>query len=238
MLRGFRRRIGRLGESGNLGWSVAALLISLIAAAPILAIGVLAARSSGDTWPHLIANVLPGALRRTLGLMVGVGTLTLLMGTGTAWLVTMYRFPLRRQFEWLLLLPLAMPTYIIAFCYLELFDYSGVVQTSLRALFGFRNAQDYWFPNIRSLSGAIFVMSMVLYPYVYITARASFLQQSVCVLEVSRTLGRSATATFWQVALPLARPALAAWRFQNGLLVFDSIDDPEVRRVVKEHRAQ
>lgn len=210
MLRGFRRRIGRLGESGNLGWSVAALLISLIAAAPILAIGVLAARSSGDTWPHLIANVLPGALRRTLGLMVGVGTLTLLMGTGTAWLVTMYRFPLRRQFEWLLLLPLAMPTYIIAFCYLELFDYSGVVQTGLRALFGFRNAQDYWFPDIRSLSGAIFVMSMVLYPYVYITARASFLQQSVCVLEVSRTLGRSATATFWQVALPLARPALAA----------------------------
>jgi iron(III) transport system permease protein len=210
VLSGFRRRIGRLGESGNLGWSVAALLISLIAAAPILAIGVLAARSSGDTWPHLIANVLPGALRRTLGLMVGVGTLTLLTGTGTAWLVTMYRFPLRRQFEWLLLLPLAMPTYIIAFCYLELFDYSGVVQTGLRALFGFRNAQDYWFPDIRSLSGAIFVMSMVLYPYVYITARASFLAQSVCVLEVSRTLGRSATATFWQVALPLARPALAA----------------------------
>ena len=122
----------------------------------------------------------------------------------------MYRFPGRRLFEWLLLLPLAIPTYIIAFCYLELFDYSGVLQTSLRSLFGWRNAQDYWFPDIRSLGGAIFVMSAVLYPYVYITARASFLAQSVCVLEVSRTLGRTAPATFWEVALPLARPALAA----------------------------
>ena len=95
-------------------------------------------------------------------------------------------------------------------CYLELFDYSGAAQTALRHMFGWRNAQDYWFPDIRSLGGAIFVMSVVLYPYVYITARASFLAQSVCVLEVSRTLGRSAAATSWQVALPLARPALAA----------------------------
>jgi iron(III) transport system permease protein len=202
--------MSRLRESGNLGWSIAALIISLIALAPVIAIGVLALKSSGDTWPHLVANVLPGALRRTLGLTAGVGILTLAIGTGTAWLVTMYRFPGRRLFEWLLLLPLAIPTYIIAFCYLELFDYSGVLQTSLRSLFGWRNAQDYWFPDIRSLGGAIFVMSAVLYPYVYITARASFLAQSVCVLEVSRTLGRTAPATFWEVALPLARPALAA----------------------------
>jgi len=206
----WRRRVARLRESGNLGWSVAALIISLIALAPVIAVGVLALKSSGDTWPHLVANVLPGALRRTLGLMTGVGVLTLAIGTGTAWLVTMYRFPGRRLFEWLLLLPLAIPTYIIAFCYLELFDYSGVLQTSLRSLFGWRNAQDYWFPDIRSLGGAILVMSAVLYPYVYITARASFLAQSVCVLEVSRTLGRTASATFWEVALPLARPALAA----------------------------
>ncbi|MGB6347881.1 MAG: iron ABC transporter permease [Methyloceanibacter sp.] len=205
-----RRRIARLRQSGNLGWSIAALIISLIAIAPVIAIGVLALGSSGDAWPHLLANVLPGALRRTLGLMAGVGALTLLIGTGTAWLVTMYRFPGRRMFEWLLLLPLAIPTYIIAFCYLELFDYSGVLQSSLRSLFGWRNAQDYSFPDIRSLGGAILVMSAVLYPYVYITARASFLAQSVCVLEVSRTLGRTAAATFWEVALPLARPALAA----------------------------
>ena len=186
------------------------LVISLIAIAPVLAIFVLALQSSGDTWPHLIANVLPGALRRTLELMAGVGALTLLIGTGTAWLVTMYRFPGRSLFQWLLLLPLAIPTYIIAFCYLELFDYSGALQTRLRELFGWHSAKDYWFPDIRSVGGAIFVMSMVLYPYVYITARASFLAQSVCVLEVSRTLGRSAAATFFEVALPLARPALAA----------------------------
>ena len=124
--------------------------------------------------------------------MAGVGALTLLIGTGTAWLVTMYRFPGRGLFQWLLLLPLAMPTYIIAYCFLELFDYSGALQSGLRQIFGWHSAKDYWFPDIRSVGGAIFVMSMVLYPYVYITARASFLAQSVCVLEVSRTLGRSA----------------------------------------------
>jgi iron(III) transport system permease protein len=186
------------------------LLISLIALLPIIAIALIALQPSGDTWPHLLANVLPGALRRTLGLMAGVGLLSLLIGTGTAWLVTMYRFPGRRVFEWLLLLPLAVPTYIIAYSYLELLDYSGIVQSGLRELFGWHDARSYWFPDIRSLGGAIFVMSAVLYPYVYITARASFVAQSVCVLEVSRTLGRNASQTFWQVALPLARPALAA----------------------------
>jgi iron(III) transport system permease protein len=103
-----------------------------------------------------------------------------------------------------------MPTYIIAFCYLELFDYSGTVQTALRGLFGWNSAADYWFPEIRSLGGGILIMSFVLYPYVYLTARASFLQQNVCALEVSRTLGRTAWGTFWSVALPLARPALVA----------------------------
>jgi len=206
----FRRKLARLKQSGNLGWSVAAFLISLIALLPLLAIALIALKPSGDTWPHLIANVLPGAVRRTLLLMAGVGSLSLLIGAGTAWLVTMYRFPGRRYLQWLLLLPLAIPTYIIAYTYLEMLDYSGMVQTALRGLFGWRNARDYWFPDIRSLRGAILVMSAVLYPYVYITARASFIAQSVCVLEVSRTLGRNAVETFWQVALPLARPALAA----------------------------
>ena len=202
--------MARLRESGNLGWSVAALAISLITILPIAAIALVALGPSGDTWPHLIANVLPGAVRRTLGLMAGVGVLTLLIGTGTAWLVTMYRFPGRRYLQWLLLLPLAIPTYIIAYTYLELLDYSGVVQSTLRETFGWHDARAYWFPDIRSLGGAILVMSAVLYPYVYITARASFIAQSVCVLEVSRTLGRTASETFWQIALPLARPALAA----------------------------
>ena len=218
----FRRKLARLRESGNLGWSIAAFLISLIALLPLLAIALIALKPSGDTWPHLIANVLPGALRRTLLLMGGVGSLSLLIGTGTAWLVTMYRFPGRRYFQWLLLLPLAIPTYIIAYTYLEMLDYSGMVQTALRGLFGWRNARDYWFPDIRSLGGAILVMSAVLYPYVYITARASFVAQSVCVLEVSRTLGRNAAETFWQVALPLARPALAAG---VALVLMETLND-------------
>jgi iron(III) transport system permease protein len=205
-----RRRIGRLREGGTLGWSIAALVFSAIALAPIFAIAIIAAGSSGDTWPHLIANVLPSAVRNTLLLMAGVGALTLIAGTGTAWLVTMYSFPGRRYLQFLLLLPLAIPTYIAAYTYIELLDYSGSVQTSLREVFGWRNAKDYWFPDIRSLGGAIFVMSAVLYPYVYITARASFVAQSVCVLEAGRTLGRTAAETFREIALPLARPALAA----------------------------
>src|SRR4029077_17660864 len=157
-----QRRLARLWESGNLGWSLGALVVSLIAIAPLIAIATLAAHSSGDAWPHLIANVLPGALRTTLLLMLGVGTLTLVIGAGTAWLVTMYRFPGSRVLAWLLLLPLAMPTYIIAFCFLELFDYSGLLQTTLRSVFGWTSAKDYWFPDIRSLSGAIFFISAAL----------------------------------------------------------------------------
>ena len=205
-----RRRIARARSSGNLAWSVGALLISLIAIAPIIAIFVLALQSSGDTWPHLVANVLPGALRRTIALMAGVGALALLIGTGTAWLVTMYRFPGRSLFQWLLLLPLAMPTYIIAYAWVELLDYTGPIQGALRAVFGWHTVKDYWFPEVRSLTGAVLILSAVLYPYVYLSARASFVQQSVCVLEVARTLGRTSAGTFWSVALPLARPALAA----------------------------
>ena len=202
--------IARIRSSGNLGWSAAAVIISLLVAAPLLAIAVLGLESSGNTWPHLVSTVLPSSVMTTFGLMIGVGLTTLVVGAGTAWLVTMFRFPGRNLFVWLLLVPLAMPTYIIAFCYMELLDYSGLVQTYLREIFGWRNAADYWFPEIRSLGGGILVMSFVLYPYVYLTARASFLQQSVCALEVSRTLGRTAWGTFWSVALPLARPALVA----------------------------
>jgi iron(III) transport system permease protein len=216
------RRLARLWEGGNLGWSLGALIVSSIAAAPLVAIAVLAAQSSGDTWPHLIANVLPGAVKTTFLLLLGVALLTLVIGTGTAWLVTMYRFPGSRVLAWLLLLPLAMPTYIIAFSFLELFDYSGLLQGSLREMFGWTSARDYWFPDIRSLGGAIFFIGIVLYPYVYVSARASFLGQSICVLEVARTLGRSSAATFWEVALPLARPALAAG---VALVLMETLND-------------
>ena len=122
----------------------------------------------------------------------------------------MFRFPGRAVLDRLLVLPLAIPAYILAYAYVEFLDFSGPVQSRLRGLAGWTSSRDYWFPDIRSLAGAIFVLSAALYPYVYLSARASFTQQSVCVLEVARTLGRTSLGAFWSVALPLARPALAA----------------------------
>jgi iron(III) transport system permease protein len=191
------------------GWSLTSGLVLAVVALPVGAVLYLAATAADNDWPHLLSSVLPVTLRQTLLLMLGTGIVTLIAGTGTAWLVTMYRFPGRAALDRLLVLPLAIPTYIAAYCYGDLLDYAGPVQSGLRSLFGW-TAADYWFPSIRSLGGAVFVMSAVLYPYVYLAARASFVQQSVCALEVARTLGRSSMGTFWAVALPLSRPALAA----------------------------
>lgn len=189
---------------------VVAIAISLVVALPIAAIAVLALAPAPGVWSHLISTTLPFAVQQTLLLMTGVACLTLVAGAGTAWLVTMYRFPGRSLFDWLLILPLALPTYITAYCYGEFLDYTGPVQTAIRALFGFTSYQDYSFPDIRSLGGAIFIMSAVLYPYVYLTARASFGLQSTHVIDVARTLGRTGTGALFAVGLPMARPALAA----------------------------
>src|ERR687894_747191 len=131
------------------------------------------------------------------------------LGIGTAWLVTAHDFPLRRMLAWLLPLPLAVPTYITAYVYVDILDAAGPLQATLRGLMGWRSRADYWFPEIRSLAGCILVMSFVLYPYVYITARAMFLTQSAAMMEVARTLGASRLELFRTVAVPLARPALA-----------------------------
>lgn len=195
------------------GATAATLTVAAILAVVLLPLGtviVLALSPDENIWPHLANTVLPLALSRTLLLMTGVGALTLVMGCGAAWLVTMYRFPGRAALDRLLVIPLAMPTYIVAYCYADLLDYAGPLQSGLRHLAGWTSAHDYWFPEVRSTGGAIVVLSFVLYPYVYLTARASFVQQSVCVLEVARTLGRTPLGTLWSVALPLARPALAA----------------------------
>src|SRR5215831_10527986 len=194
----------------SLGWALFVSAVALVMALPLATIAVLCLSARESVWPHLIRTVLPGALIDTSILVTGVGILSLLFGTGAAWLVTMYRFPGRAVLDRMLVLPLAMPSYILAYCYVELLDFSGPVQRAMRALFGWRLASDYWFPEVRTLTGAILVLSAGLYPYVYLSARASFVQQSVCVLEVARTLGRTSTGAFWSVALPLARPALAA----------------------------
>ena len=203
------------------GWSLAAGVLLAVIGLPVIAVLYLAATASANDWPHLLAHVLPVTLRQTLLLMFGAGVVTLIAGTGTAWLVTMYRFPGRAVLDRLLILPLAIPTYIAAYCYGDLLDFAGPVQTGLRSFFGW-SAHDYWFPSIRSLGGGMFVMSAVLYPYVYLAARASFVQQSVCALEVARTLGRSSMGAFWSVALPLSRPALAAGA---ALVAMETLND-------------
>jgi iron(III) transport system permease protein len=209
-LAAWRPRRGPSRADGTRAWTIFAAVLAGIILLPIGTIIVLALGSEQNVWPHLLATVLPRALADTLILMAGVGALSLALGTAAAWLVTMYRFPGRRLLDRLLVLPLAMPTYIVAYCYVELLDYSGPVQQLLRALFGWQSARDYWFPEIRTLGGCVLVLSSVLYPYVYLSARASFAQQSVCVLEVARTLGQTPFGAFQSVALPLARPALAA----------------------------
>ncbi|MCB2102724.1 MAG: iron ABC transporter permease [Rhodobacterales bacterium] len=204
-------------------WSVGTLAVAALVAMPIAAVAALALLPDDHAiWAHLVSTVLPGYVRTTIVLMLGVGLGTLVIGTGTAWLVTMCRFPGSRLFEWALLLPLAVPTYVVAYIFTDVLEYAGPVQGLLRDLFGWTSGRDYWFPEIRSVGGAIAVMTVALYPYVYLLARAAFLDQSVCVLEVSRTLGRGPWRAFWSVALPLARPALVAG---VSLVLMEALND-------------
>jgi iron(III) transport system permease protein len=198
---------GRRWRRGT-GLAAAAVAIAALLATPVLAVFASVFQESEGTWDHLAATVLPDYIVNTvyLAAIVGVGVFTL--GVGTAWLVTMCRFPGRRAFEWLLILPLAFPAYVIAYAYTDFLQHPGPVQTLLREATGW-GPRAYWFPEIRSIEGAGLMFTLVLYPYVYLLTRTAFLNQSICVLEVSRTLGRSAWQSFRQVALPLARPAIA-----------------------------
>ncbi|WP_312895228.1 iron ABC transporter permease [Microvirga sp.] len=191
-------------------WLSAALAaVGLLVLLPVGALLGIAAEGDAEIWPHLIANVLPASTIDTIALLAGVALVAGSMGVTTAWLVTAHRFPGRNILVWLLPLPLAVPTYITAYIYVEIFDSAGLVQMALRDFMGWRSRSEYWFPEIRSLPGCILVMSAVLYPYIYIAARAMFLTQSASMLEVARTLGASRIKLFRIIALPLARPALA-----------------------------
>jgi iron(III) transport system permease protein len=217
----------RVSQGTSRLWLSGGIIVAAIVAAPIIAIAWIALFPSENIWPHLISTVLPRQILNTALLMLGNGIGVLVVGVSSAWLVTTCRFPGRPIFEWALLLPLAVPAYIVAFVYTDIFEFAGIFQTSLRGLFGWESAQDYWFPNIRSLGGAIFVMSSVLYPYVYLLARATFQEQSVCMLEASRMLGRGPWRTFATVALPLARPAIVvglALALMETLADFGTVD--------------
>ncbi|MCG6874818.1 MAG: iron ABC transporter permease [Betaproteobacteria bacterium] len=192
---------------GLLGWS--SLVIAACVLAPILAVVGNIFRGSGSAWAHLASTVLPGYVGNTILLVVMVAAGVVSIGVLSAWLVTAYRFPGHRQLEWALILPLAMPAYVMAYAYTDWLQFTGPVQTWLRDLLGWK-AGDYWFPEIRSLYGAAAMFAFALYPYVYLLARSAFLEQSRTAIEAGRLLGYSAWGSFWRVALPLARPAVAA----------------------------
>ncbi len=184
--------------------SVAALVLL-----PLASLARIAAIGDAEIWPHLASYVLPHATLQTVLLLAGVAIVTTIAGAGTAWLVTAFRFPGRNALLWLLPLPLAIPTYIAAYVYVDIFDAAGPVQSALRATMGWHTAEDYWFPPVRSLGGAIFIIGLVVYPYVYLAARAMFQTQCAIFIDAARSLGARPWALMRDIVLPLARPALA-----------------------------
>ncbi|GAA0239168.1 ABC transporter permease [Marinomonas primoryensis] len=189
------------------GLKMAAMLIAAILALPILVVLVNVLIGDGDVWRHLYDTVLAEYISNSLLLMLGVGVGVLVIGVPCAWLTSMCDFPGRSLLSWALLLPMAVPAYIIAYTYTGVLDFAGPVQTFIRDITGWRYGE-YWFFEIRSLGGATVMLTLVLYPYVYLMSRAAFLEQSENTLEVSRTLGYSGRAVFFKLALPLARPAI------------------------------
>ena len=189
------------------GWSASAVLVCCLILGPIAALVMTALGDSGGLWSHLVSTVLPRYFSNTLLLMAGVGVLAICFGVSTAWVVTRYEFPGRRLFEWMLLLPAAIPAYIIAYTYTDFLEYAGPVQSMLRDMFGWRRPADYWFPEIRSLGGAILVMASVLYPYIYMVTRIAFRLTPASLFEIAIVHHKS---QFWSVGLPLARPAITA----------------------------
>lgn len=190
-------------------WKPGIILLALLFSVPIFTILSFIVHPSSEVWQHLVDTVLSEYLVNSALLMSGVAAGTLVIGVGCAWLTSVCVFPGKKFFAWALLLPLAFPGYIIAYTYTGMFDFAGPVQTWIREATGW-GPGEYFFPEVRSIGGAVTMFSLVLYPYVYLLSRAAFLEQSVCVLEVSRTLGCSVWSSFFRVALPLARPAIVA----------------------------
>lgn len=202
--------------------TVVAVILALPLALPILTIIALAFTADASDWPKLLSGVLPTMTLDTVLYCAGVSAGTLVVGTSLAFLITMFRFPGRNVLKWLAILPLAVPGYITAFAYVDTFSYAGSFQVMLRQTFGWTQPGDYHFPEIRSLGGAIFVMTAALYPYVYMSARAAFLKQSLSQLDAARTLGRSPWRAFVEITLPQTRPALAVG---VSLVVMECLND-------------
>ena len=188
-------------------WSLVTILLCCFLLGPVAALLLAASGDSGGLWEHLVDTVLATYVINTLLLMGGVGGVAIVFGISSAWVISRYDFAGRGVFEWMLLLPAAIPAYIIAYCYTDFFEYAGPVQSALRATFGWQTPRDYYFPEIRSLGGAVLVMASVLYPYIYMVTRIAFRLTPASLFEIAVVHNKS---QFWYVGLPLARPAIVA----------------------------
>ena len=204
------------------GLFAAAAVPALLVLAPVFGLVVLALRGDGALWPHIASYVLPDALRQTAMLLAGTAVVAAIAGVGTAWLVTGFSFPGRGWLEWALLLPLAVPTYIVAYSYMDVLHPIGPVQTALRAMLGIAEVRGLVLPDIRSMGGTILVMGFALYPYVYLSTRAALLMQSAEAIEAARGLGASGGVLLRRVTLPIAAPAIGVGL---GLVMMEVLAD-------------
>ena len=188
-------------------WSLVTVILCCFLLGPVAALLLAASGDSGGLWEHLVDTVLATYVINTLLLMGGVGGVAIVFGISSAWVISRYDFAGRGVFEWMLLLPAAIPAYIIAYCYTDFFEYAGPLQSALRATFGWQTPRDYYFPEIRSLGGAVLVMASVLYPYIYMVTRIAFRLTPASLFEIALVHNKS---QFWYVGLPLARPAIVA----------------------------
>jgi len=217
-----RSRPASVSQTGHLNrWSVATTALALLFSIPIVTIAVHLFAPTGEVWNHLASTVLDDYLLHSFWLMIGVGAGVSIIGVGTAWLVTMYRFPGSNLLTWLLIVPMAVPAYLMAYTYTDFLSITGPLQETIRSLTGW-GPNDYWFPQIRSLGGAIMLMSFVFYPYVYLLTRSAFLDQSSSQLEAARGLGAGMPEIFFRIALPLARPSIAAGL---ALVLMETLND-------------
>ncbi len=203
-------------------YKTAVILLAALMVLPIAFLVFVAASGDFESIGHLARTVVPQSSLTTLEILLGVGVMVALVGTFSAWLVSFYDFPGRSIFSWALMLPMAVPTYISAYTFVEFFSYTGPLQTLVRHAGEFSSARDYWFPDIRSVSGTILVMGIVLYPYVYLSTRALFQYQSSKVIDCARSLGAGRMRVFAQVILPMARPAIV---LGVALALMETIND-------------
>ena len=189
-------------------WKASSRVIALLLVLPILAIFMKAVGETDELFNHLLATVMPTYIFNTIMLVLGTMLLSLIIGIPTAWIMAMCRIPGEKYLQWALVLPLAMPGYIVGYIFTDWFDFAGPVQILLRDITGW-SAGEYWFPDIRTLTGAIIVLSLVLYPYVYLLCRAAFMEQNVSLLQSARLLKCSPWDSFYRISLPLVRPSIA-----------------------------